>query len=174
MVIIAAVNGEEVPDAVVSVGQDLASAHGEELVVLHVMPEEVFEKRREGDVERSSLNVALAPDIDYHRPRDVEESRTGSDSRYTIDKHAEPDAASVARAVLEATLDEYVDVSVQGRVGVPTKEILEETDRRNARYLVIGGRKRTPVGKAIFGSVTQSVLLNAECPVVTVMSADDG
>jgi nucleotide-binding universal stress UspA family protein len=50
------------------------------------------------------------------------------------------------------------------------EEILGEADRRSVEYLVIGGRKRTPVGKAVFGSKTQSILLTAACPVVTVMS----
>lgn len=34
--------------------------------------------------------------------------------------------------------------------------------------LVIGGKKRSPTGKAIFGSTTQNVMLNAPCPVTFV------
>lgn len=170
MAILVAVDGETAPDPVVSVGYDLANAYGDELVVMHVMPEEVFEGRREDDTDRRSLSVALAPGVDYSRSHEVEHGTSSSDSRYTIDEHGEPDAAAVARAVVDRTLDDHADISVQGRVGEPTQEIIAEADRRDARYLVVGGRKRSPVGKAVFGSITQSLLLNAERPIMTVMS----
>lgn len=72
-------------------------------------------------------------------------------------------AANAAEGVTE-------DVEVAGRVGKNrVTAILRYVDRVDARYLVVGGRKRSPTGKAIFGSVTQSVLLEAELPVVTVL-----
>jgi nucleotide-binding universal stress UspA family protein len=38
----------------------------------------------------------------------------------------------------------------------------------DADLVVVGGRRRSPVGKALFGSVTQSVVLNAPVPVTVV------
>jgi nucleotide-binding universal stress UspA family protein len=38
----------------------------------------------------------------------------------------------------------------------------------DADLVVVGGRKRSPVGKALFGSVTQSVVLDSPAPVVVV------
>jgi len=38
----------------------------------------------------------------------------------------------------------------------------------DADLVVIGGRRRSPVGKAVFGSVTQSVVLDSPAPVVVV------
>lgn len=73
----------------------------------------------------------------------------------------------VADVALDGT-DEYEPV---GRVGDPAAEILDRAADVDARYVVIGGRSRSPVGKALFGSVTQSVLLDADRPVVTVMAA---
>lgn len=52
-----------------------------------------------------------------------------------------------------------------GRTATGILDVAEETD---ARYIVVGSRKRTPIGKVMLGSVAQLVLINAEVPVVTV------
>jgi len=47
MTVLAAVDGEREYDRVVAVGKDLAEAHDEPLVVLHVMPNEEFAERQD-------------------------------------------------------------------------------------------------------------------------------
>lgn len=73
--------------------------------------------------------------------------------------------------LLEEVLGEHdlVDIDIIVQVGDPADNILEFGKEERARYLVIGGQRRSPTGKALFGSVTQSVLLGADRPVVTVM-----
>lgn len=137
MTIVAAVDAEDRPDQVVNVGWELADAFGEELVVLHVVSQAEFERRR-------------------------------ADREYFVDQAAR-DAAKSAGWVVGGTLEDGESVSREGRVGEPAEEIRQFAEEKDARFVVIGGRRRTPVGKAVFGSVTQSVLLNAGCPVVTVM-----
>lgn len=46
--------------------------------------------------------------------------------------------------------------------------ILEAVDRLEAEALVIGSRRRSPIGKAFLGSITQQLLLEASVPVVVV------
>lgn len=76
-------------------------------------------------------------------------------------------AADRAESAAGGVTDEFQPV---GRVGKNrVAAILRYVDDVDARYLVVGGRKRSPTGKAIFGSVTQSVLLEAELPVLTVL-----
>jgi nucleotide-binding universal stress UspA family protein len=48
------------------------------------------------------------------------------------------------------------------------QKILELTDKVGAEVLVIGARRRSPVGKAILGSVAQTLILQANVPVVVV------
>lgn len=90
---------------------------------------------------------------------------------YTIEQ-AEDDAASVAENVIVETLGGLKGTNARGAVGDPADTILDAAEWLEARYVVVGGRKRSPVGKAIFGSTSQQVLLNAERPVVTVYTAD--
>ncbi|GAA1346343.1 universal stress protein [Arthrobacter roseus] len=50
----------------------------------------------------------------------------------------------------------------------PAEEILEAASEQNAELVVIGMRRRTPVGKLFMGSTAQRILLEAECPVLAI------
>lgn len=50
----------------------------------------------------------------------------------------------------------------------PADAILDACRRVAAQLLVIGTRKRTPVGKLIMAPTTQRILLEATCPVLCV------
>lgn len=50
----------------------------------------------------------------------------------------------------------------------PADEIMEAADAAGAGLIVLGIRRRTPVGKLILGSTAQRVLLEADCPVLAV------
>jgi nucleotide-binding universal stress UspA family protein len=82
---------------------------------------------------------------------------------------SDEDRATVATAAAEnAAADLTREYEPIGRRGKPAVEILEYATDVDAEYIVIGGRQRSRVGKALFGSVTQSVLLEADCPVLVV------
>jgi nucleotide-binding universal stress UspA family protein len=62
-----------------------------------------------------------------------------------------------------------VGYSVRGEVDDdPAAGIVEVADQLGADRILVGGRDRTPAGKAVFGSVAQQVLLTADCPVTYV------
>lgn len=50
----------------------------------------------------------------------------------------------------------------------PVDAVLEEIAIRGAERLVIGVKRRSPVGKAILGSVSQRLLLESPIPVLAV------
>ncbi|GGF57441.1 universal stress protein [Marmoricola endophyticus] len=46
--------------------------------------------------------------------------------------------------------------------------VLDAAEETGARLVVVGVRRRSPVGKALLGSVAQRLILDAECPVLAV------
>jgi nucleotide-binding universal stress UspA family protein len=64
--------------------------------------------------------------------------------------------------------DAGVSVKQRRVHGDPAKAILDVADEIKADRIIMCGQKRTTVGKVLLGSVTQSVLLNAEIPVTVV------
>jgi nucleotide-binding universal stress UspA family protein len=50
----------------------------------------------------------------------------------------------------------------------PAEDLLSIAEASGAELIVIGMRKRSPVGKLIMGSNAQRVLLDSRCPVLTV------
>jgi len=75
----------------------------------------------------------------------------------------------VARTRLESA---GVEVVPEGYGGDAARAILSVADDYDADQVVVAGRKRTPTGKVLFGSVTQSVILGSERPVL-VCSGDE-
>ena len=48
------------------------------------------------------------------------------------------------------------------------EEILDVADKQSASLIVLGLKRRSPLGKLLLGSTVQRVLLEADCPVVAV------
>ncbi|MBU6260106.1 MAG: universal stress protein [Burkholderiales bacterium] len=55
---------------------------------------------------------------------------------------------------------------VRGRNAVD--EIVELTETMDVSLVVVGLRKRSPVGKLLLGSVSRDILLSVPCPVLAV------
>lgn len=77
-----------------------------------------------------------------------------------------PPTVRRARTLLE---EEGFAVDVLREHGDRSGEILEVANRIDADLIAMGGRKQTPVGKVVFGSTTQAVMLEAERPVLVNM-----
>ncbi|ELY75989.1 universal stress protein [Natrinema pallidum] len=80
--------------------------------------------------------------------------------------------ASVRRA--QESLEEAgIEVTVLEDSGDTEDDILDEAEARDVDSIVLGGRKRSPVGKAIFGSTTQGIILGSDRPVVVTGGSGD-
>lgn len=144
MTVVAAIDRSQRAPDVVGEARAIADAFGDDLHVVHVLGQQEFM-----DLEYTSMD-------DTGQPVPMDEVRRV--------------ATEIAEETLEAADCEGTGV---GLVGAAAKEVIRYAEEQDARYVVIGGRHRTPVGKAVFGSVTQDVLLGADRPVVTVIRPED-
>lgn len=70
--------------------------------------------------------------------------------------------------LLERLDDAGIDAETRAALGEEAEEIVRIAKDVEADLLIVGGRKRSPTGKAVFGSTAQEVLLTAPCPVTFV------
>lgn len=61
-----------------------------------------------------------------------------------------------------------IDYEIRGAVGGPDTKIVQMAKDLEVDRVFIGGRGRSPTGKAMFGDDAQQVLLNGPCPVTYV------
>lgn len=144
MTIVAAIDRSERGESIVAEAAELAEAFDEELHVVHVLNQSEFVELERTSVEESGQA------IDMDRVREI--------------------AADISTEAAEGVTENFRAV---GLVGDAADEIVRYSEDQDARYIVISGRKRSPVGKALFGSVTQTVLLDADRPVVTALRNDE-
>jgi nucleotide-binding universal stress UspA family protein len=89
-----------------------------------------------------------------------------------------PEGASVAqvasvRRARDILEEAGIEVTLDESSGDPATQIVAEAEERDADLICVAGRKRTPAGKVLFGSVTQAVILDTDRPVLVCSARDD-
>ncbi|AFZ74608.1 universal stress protein [Natronobacterium gregoryi] len=145
MPVVAAVDQSDRAVTVVTQAAELADRYDVKLHVVHVGDPTIDFTDVSADALRSQHEEAV--------PEIVE----------NVQQAASEVATSTANQVDD--LEEYEAV---GLIGEPSEVIRAYASEHDADYIVVSGRKRRALGQALFGSVSQSLLLNADCPVVSV------
>lgn len=126
-------------EEMVSTTADVAGPADATVYLVHVFDEEEFEERQSRDRSRE-----LSPDEIAASREDIS-------------------------AASEQLDEDGVDHEIRGVAGgEPTEQVNRLVERLDVGIVVIGGAKRSPTGKAVFGDHAQQILLNAPCPVLYV------
>lgn len=141
MTVVAAVD-EDTDREILLEAEQLAIDRDHELHVVHVMSESEFRELEEASIAETNHPI----DLDTIRDQ----------------------AASTADKIASGNVSKYNAVGLEGEEASRIVQYLSEID---ASYVVLGVRKMSPVGKAMFGSTAQSILLNSECPVLSVRTS---
>ncbi|NHA66804.1 universal stress protein [Phycicoccus flavus] len=111
--------------------------------------------------------------------RAAEEARGRHSRLVVVNSHrstgdAHDDSAREAETEIQQVADglsgDGVEVEVRrlGRGNEPAEDLIAAAAETDADLIVIGLRRRTPVGKLILGSNAQRILLDAPCAVLAV------
>lgn len=68
--------------------------------------------------------------------------------------------------------DAGVDYEIRGALGDVSTKVVDIAIDVDADRMVVGGRRRSPAEKAVMGSVSQEIILQAPCPVTYFRDLD--
>ncbi|MDT0202885.1 universal stress protein [Nocardioides sp. AE5] len=126
----------------------------------------------------STIVVAWSPDAfgQVALERGLDEARlrgarvlvvNGTRGDVLVDDHYA--SAEQLAAVEQLLVDSGVPHEVRQTMGTAVEDqVLEAAEQAGAELIVIGIRRRTPVGKLLMGSTAQRILLGADCAVLAL------
>ncbi|MDE9366496.1 universal stress protein [Luteipulveratus sp. YIM 133132] len=102
--------------------------------------------------------------------RGVKEAAARRTRLLVVDSRGGSSDEPVLTQVLEQARADGVEVELRSLThdADPAEDIITAAEEVDAELIVIGLRRRTPVGKLILGSNAQRILLDAGCPVLAV------
>jgi len=127
-------------------------------VVVGFVPKPEGEAALDRAIEEAKLRGARVVVVNSHRGG----GDLDGDSSSRADKDMEAVKAKLDAAGVEHELRKLV------RGFEPAEDLIGIADDCDAELIVIGLRRRSPVGKLILGSNAQRILLDAKCPVLAV------
>ena len=131
-------------------------------VVVGYVPKPEGEAALDRAIDEAKLRGARIVVVNSHRG--------GNEFDAPAARQSEDDLEQV-RARLDGAGVEY-DLRQLVRGFEPAEDLIGIAEEADAELIVIGLRRRSPVGKLILGSNAQRILLDAKCPVLAV-KADD-
>lgn len=155
-------NDDNRVDALAEAVVDVAGPTGATVVLAHVFTDKEFEDIREqlaegeGDIIEQRFHGSFDPHVSTEGEADLTPEQV-------------VERLSVVRDLETALNDAGVEYEIRGVVGSDRGErIVELAESVGADLVFVGGRRRSPTGKAVFGSTAQEVMLSSPAPVTFV------
>lgn len=124
-------------------------------------------------VDAELLLLRITSSSSYERDRKAMADTIGMEStKYDVDQAVEGARQFADDLATEIIADLDVEWTALGAVGDKADETLGVAAEERCDHIFVGGRRRSPSGKAIFGDDAQKVLLNFDGPV-TVVTSDE-
>ena len=127
-------------------------------IVVGYVPKPEGDAALERAIEEASLRSAKLVVVNSHRGGDEFDSSAA--------QQAEESLARVESRLKDSGVEHDIRQLVRGFE--PAEDLIGIADSVDAELIVIGLRRRSPVGKLILGSNAQRILLDAKCPVLSV------
>ena len=138
--------------------------------------------------EEAALAARTAVDIAQKTDSELHVVYVGSSLEYVgmgppqiadIPAPAQEQLSAEARELLDAEVEQVKAAGgtvAQAHLGIgaPDREIVELAEKLNVGLIVIGSRGRGGIRRALMGSVSDSVLHHAHCPVLVVRGGESG
>lgn len=142
-VLVAVEENRERMEPVVESAAEIAAGVGADVVLLRVYEHEEFESIR-AESDRSSVDPTELAEL-----------------------------SPVAKWAVDLFEERAVDYVVVGETGKPADEIVAYVEDHGIDHVFLGGRRRSPAGKALLGSVSQAVLRSVDVPCTVCMAPTD-
>jgi nucleotide-binding universal stress UspA family protein len=142
---LAVVGPEEVAKDLIREAGELAAGVDARLTLLCVVSEEEYAD------EREALEAIPEADVNYSVGQALEGARSF--------------ANDIGVEMLE---DVDIEYETAGAVGDRAETVLQGAENHDCDHVFMTGERRSPTGKAIFGDVTQRVILDFEGPETVV------
>jgi len=125
------------------------------------------------DPARARGQAAFVADLPGHEEAEVVLTHALTPAEREAGEQVSIDRIETVRLAREFLEERGISVDEAEARTPPAEGILELTTEVDADHVVMSSRKRSPTGKVVFGSVAQTVLLEADVPV-TVVGAREG
>ncbi|WP_222917100.1 universal stress protein [Natrinema sp. SYSU A 869] len=88
----------------------------------------------------------------------------------------DPDEVAAQRAPVPELADRFeeanIEYEIKGALGEVSTKVVDMAIDVDADRMIVGGRRRSPAEKAVLGSVSQEIILQAPCPVTYFRDLD--
>ncbi|WP_408960199.1 universal stress protein [Natrinema sp. 74] len=145
----------------------------EEVLVVQLAdsPDQRLLRTAKNHVAGTENEILLCRIVDEKQFQNNLQRQAKSDRQVESIDEMETIATTEANEIAKDAFGDDVPYKVMGVVGTIPDDVVQIAEEENCEHVFVSGKKRSPAGKAVFGDVAQSIILQFDGPVtVTTQS----